>query len=121
MIHYCKTMYCCRMTLRVHLPHRERFRNALHYQKWTDPRWMKPQKGQTVSVLHSREPLDARQDQREDEYDLNKSRIAPYKHAWKAHRSTVYWCNVKLAQRKGLQFYQTRSLAISLSSTLPTI
>ena len=31
------------------------------------------------------------------------------------------WCNLKLAQRKGLQFYQTRSRAITLSSTLPAI
>ena len=41
---------------RVHLPHRERLRDAFHYSKWTDPRWKKQQKGQTVSVLHGSEP-----------------------------------------------------------------
>ena len=41
---------------RVHLPHQERLRDALHYSKWTDPRRKKQQKRQTVSVLHSREP-----------------------------------------------------------------
>ena len=28
---------------------------------------------------------------------------------WKPHQNTVYWCNLKLAQKRGLQFYQTRS------------
>ena len=41
---------------RIHLPRRESLRDALHYSKWTDPRRKKQQKGQTVSVLHSREP-----------------------------------------------------------------
>ena len=60
-------------------------------------------------------------DLEEVEYDLDKHRIAPYKHTWKAHHNTVYWCKLKLAQRKGLQFYQTRSHAITLSSTLRAI
>ena len=37
------------------------------------------------------------------------------------HQNTVYWCNLKLAQRKGLQFYQTRSNAIVLFNTLLAI
>ena len=36
-------------------------------------------------------------------------------------KNTVYWCNLKLAQKKGLQFYQTRSHAIILNNTLPAI
>ena len=36
-------------------------------------------------------------------------------------KNTVYWCNLKLAQKKGLQFYQTRSHAIVLYNTLPAI
>ena len=31
--------------------------------------------------------------------------------------NTVYWCNLKLAQRRGLQFYQTRSHAVVLYHT----
>ena len=65
--------------------------------------------------------MGARQDHREVEYDMDKLRIAPYKHTWKAHNNAVDWCNFKLAQRKGLQFYQSRSHAITLSSTLPAI
>ena len=30
-----------------------------------------------------------------------------------------FWCNLKLAQEKGLQFYQTRSHAVVLYNTLP--
>ena len=49
------------------------------------------------------------------------TRIAPYKHIWKRHDNTVFWCNLKTAQRKGLRFYQTRSHAITLSDTLPAM
>ena len=37
-----------------------------------------------------------------------------YNYTWKFLQNTVNWCNSKLAQRKGLQFYQTRSYAITL-------
>ena len=39
--------------------------------------------------------------------------------AWKKHQNTLYWVNIKLAQKKGLKFYQTRSNAIILCNTLP--
>ena len=35
------------------------------------------------------------------------------------HQNTVYWVDIKLAQQKGLKFYQTRSNAIILYDTLP--
>ena len=59
-------------------------------------------------------PMCARQDLEEVEYDLDKPSIAVYKHTWRIHQNTVYWCNFKLAQTKGLQFYQTRSHSIAL-------
>ena len=37
-------------------------------------------------------------------YDLNNTRIAAYKKTWNIHQNTVYWCNLKVAQKKGLQF-----------------
>ena len=37
---------------------------------------------------------------------------------WKVLKHTGYWCNLKLAQRKGFQFSQTRSKAIALFNTL---
>ena len=51
--------------------------------------------------------------------DLNNPRFTPYKNNWIPHQNTVYWCNLKLAQKRGLQFYQTRSHAIVLNNTLP--
>ena len=63
----------------------------------------------------------ANQDQEEVQYDLDKPRIAVYKNTWSVHQSTEKWCNLKIAQRKGLQFYHTRSHAIALFNTLPAI
>ena len=66
-------------------------------------------------------PMYTHQNQEEVQYDLNNSRIAVYKNTWKTHQHTVYWCILKLAQRKGLQFYQTRSNAITRFNSLPGI
>ena len=46
-------------------------------------------------------------------------RIAPYKNTWKHLQNTVFWCNLKLAQEKDVQFYQTGSHAVVLYNTLP--
>ena len=49
---------------------------------------------------------------KEVEYNLTKPRIAVYKHSWKKRsKNTLYWCNLRVAQSKGLQFYKTRSNA----------
>ena len=54
------------------------------------------------------------------EIDLTAPRLAWYKQKkWKRHQDTVYWVVIKLAQRKGLKFYQSRSTAIILYDTLP--
>ena len=39
--------------------------------------------------------------------------------AWKKHQNSVYWVDIKLAQKKGFEFYQTRSNAIIFCNTLP--
>ena len=55
-----------------------------------------------------------------DVVDLDAPRLAWYKQrVWKKHQNTVYWVDIKLAQKKGLKFYQTRSNAIILYDTLP--
>ena len=53
------------------------------------------------------------------ELDLTKPRLASNEKKWKIHQDTVYWVDIKLAQKKGLNFYQTRSNAIILYDTLP--
>ena len=55
-----------------------------------------------------------------DTVDLKAPRLARYlQTAWKKHQNTVYWVDIKLAQKKGFKFYQTRSNAIILHETLP--
>ena len=57
----------------------------------------------------------------EVEYDVNNPRIAVYKNTWTIHQNAVYECNLKVAQKKGLEFYQTRSNEIILYNTLLAI
>ena len=55
-----------------------------------------------------------------EKIDLEALRLARYMHiAWKKHQNTVYWVDLKLAQKKGLKFNQTRSNAIILYNTHP--
>ena len=75
-------------------------------------------KRQTVFFL----PVDPMDKEHKDpeKIDLGAPRLARYMHkAWKKHQNTVYWVDIKLAQKKGLKFYQTRSNAIILYNTLP--
>ena len=54
--------------------------------------------------------------------DLKAPRLAQnLQTAWKNHQSTVYWVDIRLAQKKGLKFYQTRSNAIILYNTPPSL
>ena len=64
-------------------------------------------------------PMEDENGMGETPCDLTKPRIAPDKNTWKHIQNAVYWCNLKLTQEKGLQFYQTRSHAIVLYNTLP--
>ena len=75
-------------------------------------------KRQTVFFL----PVDPMDKEHKDPetVDLKAPRLAQYMHkVWKKHQNTVYWVDIKLAQRKGLKFYQTRSNATILYITLP--
>ena len=62
--------------------------------------------------------MDNQDGLRETLCDLSQARIAPNKNTWKRFQNTVFWCNVKLAQQRRLQFYQTRSNAVILYDTL---
>ena len=55
-----------------------------------------------------------------DKIDLDAPRLAWYhQKKWKKHQNTVYWVDIKLPQRKGFKFCQTRSNAIILYDKLP--
>ena len=50
---------------------------------------------------------------------LSQARIALIQEILGNHfQDTLFWCNSKLAQQRGLQFYQTRSNAVVLYDTL---
>ena len=75
-------------------------------------------KRQTV-FFTSVDPMN-KEHQDPDEFDLKAPCLAWYKQkVWKKHQNTVYWVDVKLAQKKGFKFCQTRSNAIILYDTLP--
>ena len=57
-------------------------------------------------------PMDNQDGLGETLCDLSQARIAPYKNTSKRLQNTVFWCNLKLAQQRGLQFYQRRSNAV---------
>ena len=68
----------------------------------------------TSVVLMNKEHKDP------DAIDLDAPRLAWYKQkVWKKYQNTVYWVDIKLAQKKGFNFFQTRSNAIILYDTLP--
>ena len=66
-------------------------------------------------------PMYASQDLEEVQYDLDKTIITVCKNTWRIQQNAAHRCKLKLAQRKGLQFYQTRSHAVALFDTLPAI
>ena len=96
-------------------------RHALHHPVWMDYVRKISQTGQAISVFHSRETMFASQDLEEVQYDVDKPRTTVSKNTWRVHQGTVNWCNLKLAQKRGLQFCQTRSHAIAFVNTPPAI
>ena len=104
--------------LRVHLSHRMCNQFTLHHEFKIDTREQNLSKRQTV-FFTSVDPMNK---EHRDPYviDLEAPRLAWYKQkTWKKHQNTVYWVDIKLAQKKGFKFYQTRSNAIILYDTLP--
>ena len=75
-------------------------------------------KRQTV-FFTSVDPMD-KEHRDPNKIDLEAPCVAWYhQKKWNKHQNTVYWVDIKLAQKKGLKFYQTRSNAIILDNTLP--
>ena len=84
---------------------------TFHHQHWINT-WRSKFEQQTDPMDKNHKDLDT--------IDLGAPRLAQYMHkAWKKHQNTVYWVDIKLSQKEGLKFYQTRSNAIILHETLP--
>ena len=81
----------------------------------------KCQPGSTNGILYSGKSFGHAFVTSRKEYDLTWPRFAAYKQNWKVHPDAVYWIDIRLAQRQGLKFFQTKSNAIILYDTLPLI
>ena len=104
--------------LQVHLSHWMCNQFTFHHQFRIDTGRQKLSKRQTVFFL----PLNPMDKEHKDPetVGLEAPRRAQYMHtAWKKHQNTVCWVDIRLAQKKGLKFYQTRSNAIIFYKTLP--
>ena len=81
------------------------------------PEGVSPRTGRQAVLLTVVNPVDSQAGLGETQCDSSQARIAPYKNTWKRSQNTVFWCNLKLAQQRGLQFYPTRSNAVILHNT----
>ena len=114
LIHYCKTIHCSRMTS-PSTSTTSGTPTICTAQSGLIPGGKSKRRDRQSVFFTAVNSMDIQPNQREVEYDLDKPRIEPYKHTWRSHHNTVFWFNLKLAHRKGLRFYQTRSHAITLS------
>ena len=106
---HCKTMYCYQKVSQSFLSRRKRKRIEVNSESWFDPGGVSLRTGRQAVFFTVVIPMD----------NQDGSRIAPYENTWKHFQDTIFWCNLKLAQQRGLQFYQTRSNAVILYDTLP--
>ena len=64
-------------------------------------------------------PFGSNPDEEKLSGDLSNPRKVHYEGKWKTNQDAVYWINLARAQDKGLQFWQTRSHAIIVCSSVP--
>ena len=77
-------------------------------------------KRQTVFFL----PVDPMEKEHRDPniIDLEAPRLAWYhQKKWTKHQNTVYWVDIKLAQKKGFKFYQTTIERYHSSQNIPSL
>ena len=109
------TKYCYRMISPI--TSTNHIGNA--HPQWIDSGGRSFKKDRQFRVFLSSEP-DVRHSQEEFQYDLDKPRIAVYNNQY-LENSPKYSILVQFeaCSEEGLQFYQTPSHAVTLSSTLP--
>ena len=111
MILHCKTMYCCRMTPAEYIYHIGNIHNMHSVIQGGSIL-----KRDRQSVFHSREP-DVRQTRSgRSSIRSRQTQNRGVQKTWRIHQK-IFWCSLKHAQRKRMQFYPTRSHAIALFNT----
>ena len=112
-------MYCYQKVYRVYLSRRKRKRIEVNSESWFDSRRSQSQDRQTSCVLHCCESDGQSRWLGEN----SMRRVTSKNRAIQQHLETLFriqysGANLKLAQQRGLQLYQTRSNAVILHDTL---
>ena len=90
-------------------------RHARHHPIRVDRKRKRCKKEKADCILYSRGPKS------EKEAILRRDRTpnCTLQSNWKVHQNAVHWVNLRMAQQKGLTFYQTLSNAIILHDSVP--
>ena len=92
--------------------------SSLYYQQRTDT-WRSRFEQKTDSILCAIDPRD-KDHENPEHIDFSVPRRAKYVHsAWKKHQDAVFWVDINLSIKEGLNFHQTRSNAITFQGTFP--
>ena len=65
-------------------------------------------------------PITIEEQSDEENCDMSRPSVAPYRNHWKVHQNAVYWVHLATVQKLGLVFYQTGSNAIIHYISVPT-
>ena len=115
---HCKTMYCYQKvspSIFITSENGKEFRSIVNHGLIPGVSLKTGRQAVFFTVVN---PMDSQDGLGETLCDLSQGRSAPYKNTWKHFQDTIFWCNLKLAQQRRLQFYQTRSNAVILYDTL---
>ena len=117
----CKTMYCYQKVLPSffkHVGNGKDLRSTVNHG--LIPGGISLRTGRQAVFFTVGNPMDNQDGPRVKPFaTCHKQESRHTKNTWKHFQNTLFWCNLKLAQQRGLQFYQTRSNAVILYDTLP--
>ena len=76
-------------------------------------------KARQAVFLTSKNPCGNDPEEEKPHSDYSVPQKAPHETKWKRNQDAVYWVRLKEAQDQGLEFWQTKSLAIMTYTTIP--
>ena len=114
----CKTMYCYRKDL-PSTSATSGTRTISKRKNGLIPGGTSLKRGRQAVFIRTVNPMEDVHGIRETPCDLRKPRITPCKKTWKRSQNIVFWCNLKLAQEKGLSILpNTVTCRLSLQYTV---
>ena len=122
LIRYCKTMYYYRRTTEYIYHIGNAFEMHSIIKRGLIPGGKSLRRDRQSVFFTAVNPMDARQDLKEVEYDLDKPRIGPCKHTWKAHHNTNKLVQFEACSEKGIAILSNLiTCSYSFKKTLPAI